>query len=311
MAPQFKGNDRLNLTVTALYDDSRDIATFNARRQEAAIQLAQRVTKATTIQYRVAYRRVVVSELKINPALIPLFAQNIQLGSVSTTFIQDRRDDPTDPRRGIYNTLDATYAFNPFGVNTTFTRLLGRNATYHRLTRDLVLARSTSLGAIDRISDADVPLPERFFAGGATSHRGFNENQAGPRDLLTGFPIGGKALLINNTELRFPLIGDNIGGVFFHDAGNVYSNFNKISFRVKQRDLEDFDYMVHAVGFGVRYRTPIGPVRLDLAYSINSPRFRGLQGSYEDLLDPNLPNVTVVQQRISQFQFHFSLGQLF
>lgn len=311
MAPQFKGNDRLNLTITALYDDSRDIATFNARRQEAAVQLAQRVTKATTIQYRVAYRRVAVSELKINPSLIPLFSQDIQLGSLSTTFIQDRRDDPTDPRRGIYNTLDATYAFNPFGVNTTFTRLLGRNATYHRLTRDLVLARSTSLGAIDRISEADVPLPERFFAGGATSHRGFNENQAGPRDLLTGFPIGGKALLINNTELRFPLIGDNIGGVLFHDAGNVYSNFNTISFRVKQRDLEDFDYMVHAVGFGVRYRTPIGPVRIDLAYSINSPRFRGLQGSYEDLLDPNLPNVVYTQQRISQFQFHFSLGQLF
>jgi len=168
-----------------------------------------------------------------------------------------------------------------------------------------------SLGVINRISAAEVPLPERFFAGGATSHRGFNENQAGPRDLLTGFPLGGKALLIANTELRFPLIGDNVGGVMFHDAGNVYSNFSNISFRFNQRDLQDFDYMVQAIGFGIRYRTPIGPVRLDLAYSINSPRFMGLKGTYEQLLDPNLVGVQFVQQRISRFQFHFSLGQIF
>lgn len=312
LAPQFKGNDRLNLTFTALYDDSRDIQTFNSRKVESAIQLAQRLTKANTLQYRFTYRRVTVSELKITPSLVPLFAQNIQLGSLSSTFIQDRRDDSADPRRGVYNTLDGAFASNPFGSSkTTFTRFLGRNATYHRLRRDLVLARSLSIGAIDRISTQDVPLPERFFGGGATSHRGFNENQAGPRDLLTGFPIGGKALLVNNTELRFPLIGDDIGGVLFHDAGNIYSNLNSLSFRFKQRNLEDFNYMVHAVGFGIRYRTPVGPIRLDLAYSINSPQFMGLKGRYEDLLDPTLPNVDYVKQRISRFQFHFSLGQLF
>jgi outer membrane protein assembly complex protein YaeT len=310
-APQFKGNDRLNLSFTSLYDDSRDIQTFNSRKVETSAQLAQKLSKANTIQYRISYRRADVSELKITPALIPLFSQAINLGSVSSTFIQDRRDDPIDPHRGVYNTLDAAFASNPFGTKTTFTRLLGRNATYHRISRDVTLARSLSIGFINRISNADVPLPERFFAGGASSHRGFNENQAGPRDLLTGFPIGGKALLVNNTELRFPLIGDNIGGVLFHDAGNVYSNLADISFRFHQRDLEDFNYMVHAVGFGVRYRTPIGPVRLDLAYSINSPRFMGLKGTYEQLLDPNLTGVEFVEQRISRFQFHFSLGQLF
>jgi outer membrane protein insertion porin family len=310
-APQFKGNDRLNLSFTALYDDSRDIQTFNSRKVETSAQLAQRLSKANTIQYRISYRRADVSELKITPALIPLFSQAIQLGSTSSTFIQDRRDDPIDPHRGVYNTLDAAFASNLFGSRTSFTRLLGRNATYHRIRRDVTLARSLSIGVINRISAADVPLPERFFAGGASSHRGFNENQAGPRDLLTGFPIGGKALLVNNTELRFPLIGDNVGGVFFHDAGNVYSDLGSLSFRFRQRDLEDFNYMVHAVGFGVRYRTPIGPIRLDLAYSINSPKFMGLKGTYEQLLDPNLTGVQYVEQRISRFQFHFSLGQLF
>ena len=310
-APQFKGNDRLSLSFTGLYDNSRDIQTFNSRRLEASAQLAQRLSKANTIQYRVAYRRADVSELKITPALIPLFSQPINLASISTTFIQDRRDDPADPHRGVYNTLDAAIAANLSGSGPNFTRILGRNATYHRLTRDVILARSLSFGVISRVSSGEVPLPERFFAGGASSHRGFNENQAGPRDLLTGFPIGGEALLINNTEVRFPLLGDNIGGVLFHDAGNVYSDLGNVSFRVSQRDLQDFNYMVHAVGVGFRYRTPVGPIRIDLAYSINSPRFIGLKGTYDQLLDPNLTGVQIVEQRISRFQFHFSLGQLF
>ena len=76
-----------------------------------------------------------------------------------------------------------------------------------------------------------LPLPERFFGGGSNSMRGFPENQAGPRDPLTGFPIGGNALLFHSTELRLPLIGDNIDGVFFHDIGNIYSSLGKISFR--------------------------------------------------------------------------------
>ena len=116
-----------------------------------------------------------------------------------------------------------------------------------------------------------MPLPERFYGGGSSSHRGFPDNQAGPRDLKTGFALGGNALLFHSTELRFPFLGDNITGVFFHDLGNVYSDLGSISFRYKQRDLTDFNYMEHAVGFGVRYRTPVGPIRLDLAYSLNPP----------------------------------------
>jgi outer membrane protein assembly complex protein YaeT len=311
LAPQFKGYEEISLSFTGLYDFSRDVQTFTSRRQEGSVQLSQRLTRANTMQYRVAYRRVTVSDLSITPALIPLFSQPVQLGTISATFIQDRRDEPVDAQKGIYNTVDGAYASN-FGISprTNFSRLLARNATYHRMGRDFVLARLITFGAITRQSPAEVPLPERFFAGGAASHRGFPDNQAGPRDLLTGFPLGGNALLVNTVELRFPFIGTNIGGVLFHDAGNVYSGVDKISFRVNQRGLQDFNYMVHAVGFGVRYRTPIGPVRLDLAWSINSPRFVGLQGSIDQLLDPNFSGQPV-EQRINQFQFHFSLGQLF
>ena len=82
---------------------------------------------------------------------------------------------------------------------------------------------------------------------------------------------------------------------------------------MRQRNLQDFDYMVHAVGFGIRYRTPIGPVRLDLAYSMNPPSFFGCKGNISDLIkcgDPaNAGRRT--NQSISHFQFFFSIGQSF
>jgi outer membrane translocation and assembly module TamA len=88
---------------------------------------------------------------------------------------------------------------------------------------------------------------------------------------------------------------------------------------VNQRDQEDFDYMVHAVGLGIRYRTPVGPLRLDLAYSINPPRFFGFKGTQQDLVNagvtpcsppPGVANLCVEQQ-VSHFQFFFSIGQTF
>jgi outer membrane protein assembly factor BamA len=90
--------------------------------------------------------------------------------------------------------------------------------------------------------------------------------------------------------------------------GNVYSNFGDISFRVHQKSLTDFDYMVHAAGFGIRYRTPVGPIRLDLAYSINPPTFNGLTGTYQQLL---FNTATPAIQHVSHFQFFFSIGQAF
>ena len=312
-APQFKGRDNLNLSLAALYDDSRDVRTFNAKRQEASVQLGQRLTKANTIQYRLAYRRVTVDKnsLQISPGLIPLLSQPVQLGIISTSFIQDRRDDPGDSHKGIYNAIDVGFASNLFGSKTSFVRVLARNSTYHRITKDLVIARSFSFGVEEKVANTDVPLPERFFAGGSASQRGFSENQAGPRDLETGYPVGGKALLLNNTELRFPLIGDNIGGVLFHDAGNVYTNAGAVSFRFRQKDVTDFDYMVQAFGFGVRYRTPIGPVRVDFGYALNPPAFYGFKGSRDQLYVPNPDPSLRVYQRLSHFTFHFSLGQAF
>jgi outer membrane protein assembly complex protein YaeT len=310
LAPQFKGRDNITLTINGLYDLSYDVRTFAAKRLEGAIQLSQRLTRDFSVQGRFAYRRNTISNLAIDDSVIPIFSRPGRVGILSATLIQDRRDNPIDSRRGFHNTFDFGLASKVFASQTDHTRFLARNSSYHRVWKDVTFARSLSAGWISNLREGGaqgIPLPERFFSGGASAHRGFPDNQAGPRDLRTGFPLGGSALLTNNLELRFPLIGDTVGGVLFHDSGNVYSDLRAISLRVRQRNIEDFDYMVHAVGLGIRYRTPVGPVRIDFGYSMNSPRF---QFEKRVGLVPVVPR-TLVTQRINPLEFHFSLGQTF
>ena len=309
LIPQFLGSDKLGLTISGLFDNSRDIRTFAARRWEGAVQLAERFNREYSTQYRFSYRSVTLSQLVVSPELVPLFSQPDRVGMVSTTFIQDRRDDPVNSHRGMYNTVDMGVALKQLGSETVFTRLLIRNTTYHPIGRKVVIARSLQFGYIQRLGGlAEIPLAERFFSGGPSSNRAFPDNQAGPRDLETGFPLGGNALLMHSTELRFPLIGDNIGGVLFHDMGNVYDNVGDINLRFRQRGLQDFGYMVQSIGFGIRYNTPVGPFRADFSLSPDAPRFFGFQGNEDQLL---AGTGRLATQKINAFQFHLSLGQTY
>jgi outer membrane protein assembly factor BamA len=317
LAPRYRGVVGRDLSFTGLYDNTRDVLTFNARRLEGSAQLSQRYSRATTFLWRYTWRdvRVDTNTIKIDPLLIPLASQPAQIAMISMNAIRDRRDDPTDAHRGTYTSGDFGLVSRIFGGNKNFLRFLGRHSMYRQVAPDVVIATNTQFGAIKpfRVTrDVDpfayVPIAEHFFGGGSTSHRGFPENQAGPRDLLTGFPLGGNALLFHNTELRFPLLGDNINGVLFHDMGNVYRDVSSISFRFSQRDIQDFAYMVHAAGFGIRYRTPIGPVRVDLAYAMNAPAYYGLKGTYEELIQGT---ATPALQGARKFNFFFSIGQAF
>ena len=309
LLPQFMGHEKLSLTVSGLFDNAFDIRTFHQQRAEGSVQLAQRLSREFQLQYRFAIRHSAISDLKISPELVPLLSQPVRVGIYSMTFIQDRRDDPINSHRGIYNTVDVGIALRQFGSQTDFTRLLWRNTTYHPIGKDVVIARSLQFGYIQRLGGLpEIPLAERWFSGGSTSNRAFPDNQAGPRDPKTGFPWGGNALLFHSTEVRFPLIGDNLGGVIFHDMGNVYDNIQSISWHYRQRNLQDFNYAVQSVGFGIRYHTPIGPIRADFSFSPNAPRFYGYAGTYEQLI---LNQGVLMTQKINLFQFHFSLGQTY
>ena len=107
-------------------------------------------------------------------------------------------------------------------------------------------------------------------------------------------------MLVNTLELRLPpptlpYVGSSVSFVVFHDMGNVYSTVGSISFHFHQRNDQDFDYTAHAVGFGVRYRTPVGPIRVDLGYQLNP---------IDGLLVDGKPQTR-------RFRIHFSIGQAF
>jgi outer membrane translocation and assembly module TamA len=175
-----------------------------------------------------------------------------------------------------------------------------------------VFARSVRFGVEQTLpgtQEVDIPLPERFFAGGGTSLRGFSLNQAGPRDMTTGFPIGGLALLAFNQEIRFPMklpfIGNRLGGTLFYDAGNVYTDVSHISFAWKPpANDNNLPYFSHTIGFGVRYPTPVGPVRVDFGYQLNPPPYVG------QITHTGQPPVTHEFQ-LPHFQFFFNIGPIF
>jgi len=317
--PRWFDFKNLTLNFTAFYDDTFDVRTFEAKRLEGSAEIKQIWNKATTLLYRFTYRRVSIpsGSLVIDPNLIPLFSQPVRVGIPSFAYIRDTRDDPTNSHKGTFTTFDTGAASKYFGSQANFSRFLIQNSSYYLFHKKRwVFARSTRAGVEEPFSSTDfIPLPERFFAGGSNSSRGFGINQAGPRDLQTGFPVGGEALFLNNLELRtpplpLPLAGDNISAVVFHDMGNVFATAGDIPrsfFRYSQPNSSScrnfttpncsFNYMSHAVGSGIRYRTPIGPISFDLGYNLNPPVFPiGREHRFD---------------RLKHFNFFFSIGQTF
>jgi outer membrane protein insertion porin family len=294
--------------LSGLAERSRDVLTFTAEREESSMSVEKRYAPATLLVGRFSYRRVLVdpSTLRISPEAIPLFSRPARIAMLSASAVNDRRDDPVDATEGAYSLADAGVSWDRLGSEANFVRFSVQNATYHRLGSHLVFARNTrfqvqSPFGTSAIGPQGIPLPERFFMGGSESHRGFSINQAGPRDLVTGFPLGGNALFFNTFELRLPAGERRLGLVLFHDAGNVYSTIRKMRLlKFDQRPVTDFDYDVQAVGVGARYKTPVGPLRFDVGYNLNPPRFQ-VQVA---------PGVSEVR-RLSRFQFFLSIGQSF
>ncbi len=306
--------------ATVFADKSRDVTTFTSTRYEGSVQLAQRISKATTLLYRFTYRKVLVdpNSLHIAPEEIPLFSQPTLVSEFGTSWVRDRRDNPADATQGAFNSLDFSLAGKPIGSSASFTRIFFQNSTFHRLGSKLVFARAVRFGwqqTIGNTLSTEIPLPERFFAGGDASIRGFGLNQAGPRDPVTGFPVGGQALLVFNQEIRFPMrlpkLGTKLGGAIFYDGGNVFSRLGTITLRTTpsaiSQNTGELSYFSHTIGFGFRYATPIGPVRVDLAYQLNPPQFMTSCTIGSPGCSPGGTQLT----QVPHFQFFFNLGDVF
>jgi outer membrane protein assembly factor BamA len=336
--PHFRNRRSLNLTVSGGYNNSAIITTYRASILSANFRLSQRLTKPTTLIYSFAYRRVSVNSntLQVSLSEIPLLAQPVRVGGPGFTYVRDTRDVPLDAHHGTFNTGEVFLADGKFGSQANFDRVDLSNSTYHDFGRDhWVFARQTRYGQERSYGGGEeqlIPLPERLYAGGATSDRGFSINSAGPRDPQTGYPVGGAGVFVNTLELRPPpptlrYVGTDLSFVLFHDMGNAFEKSSQIwpsAIRIKQphsytcrnvsvpyttyntADTCDFNDFSHALGLGLRYHTPIGPVRGDFSYNLNPPIYPIV---YDYTTASTAPNPHVGQA--GHFNFFFSIGQSF
>ena len=214
---------------------------------------------------------------------------DIQISSITPTFFWDTRDDIIDPHRGFFTSASIEYAFPIFSADAGFWKEYAQGAYYLPVSKRTVFALSGRVGLIQPFarnaegSLRPIPLSERFTAGGETTHRAFGLDQLGDlcedekgtkikdcdatlfrKDVDSPIlPLGGNSLFLLNAEYRFPIFGP-LGGAVFTDAGNVFAD-KKIRFG----DLR------YGAGFGLRYLSPVGPVRLDVAMPFD-------RRSYED-----------------------------
>ncbi|MBV9885749.1 MAG: BamA/TamA family outer membrane protein [Acidobacteria bacterium] len=342
-APNTFSDPHYTFQANVYTEKTQDINTFTEERYEASVQLTDQATRFTTLQYRYAFRRVLVTNINntVPPEDIPLFEQPTLVSQFGVTWARDARDNPADATKGSFNSFDFGIADTAIGSSASFLRMYYQNSTYHPLGRRFSFARAFRFGVLQPYKDTVslafpaqttavqlIPLPERFFAGGGTSLRGFALNQAGPRD-LAGFPVGGQAVMEFHQEFRFPMrlpfVGSALGGALFYDGGNVYSRLSRITFRAyppkpifnpadptvcQFNCTNELNYFAHTVGFGLRYSTPVGPIRVDLGFPINRPQF----------VSPICPNGNPLcldgrngfqATRLPGFQIFFNLGSTF
>lgn len=343
--PHFMNSKKWSSALSGGYSNIQDITTFTSSTLQGDARLTQRPERKDTFIYDFQYRRVKVNSLQVSADLIPLQSQPVRVGGPGVTWFHDTRSPgPLNATKGSYSTIQAFVASSKFGSQADFWKVDGSNSTYYEFGKEkYVFARNTRIGyehpwgpnpnvgndaclgdlLTTNPSCSAVPLPERLYAGGATSLRGFGINLAGPRDLQTGYPVGGTAVFVNTFELRMPAptlpyVGNSVNFVLFHDMGNVFQNPGDMfpSFtRFHQPDREtcrnvlgisvgtcSFNYFSHDIGIGARYKTPVGPVRLDFSYNLNPP-------IYPVIVDfsNNPPHVG----EAGHFNFFFSIGESF
>ncbi len=278
-------------------------SSFSFDQKSATAAVARHLSRfvSATANYQIQKTTVFRELSSADPLLNRLFA-NVLLSSYSVSLIRDTRTDPVDPQHGEYISGNAQFAGRAIGsavgfAKTFFTAEAFRIVPGTRIVfaGDARLGVATGFPQLDPQGNTvrDLPQSERFYAGGDTTVRGFaldtlgvRHTPAQPGDTIdqNGFPTGGNAVVIFNLELRAPLRG-GFGVVGFLDAGNVFARTVDI----------DFGSLRTAVGFGLRYKSPVGPLRFDLGFKL-----------HRDVVALGPP---IQRERLTAF--HISLGQAF
>lgn len=196
-----------------------------------------------------------ISESEIDRQHFPFSAS-----SVSGSFIWDRRDDPFNPEKGSFFSFVLEWAYPLFRAESDYLKNFIKYQNFVPIFPSVTFSSTFRLG----LGRGRMPIHERFFGGGSNSFRGEGFDELGPKDPDSLKPVGGKALLLLNFELTFPFLPAfrDLFGSFFYDKGNVFAKRRHVNLA----SLQD------AVGVGIRYRTPLGPIRFELGWNLDAPK---------------------------------------
>jgi outer membrane protein insertion porin family len=249
---------------------------YTAALGQASLQFEKSFDRKRTrlLRFRYSYQKTDLTNITIPDLVLPQ-DQHVRTSTFAVEYVRDSRDDPLDARHGIFQTFTIGVTPIALGSSSNFVRFLGQTSLYKPIRPWLIWANNFRFGVVPPFAGSYVPLSELFFSGGPDSLRGFPINGAGPQRpvsvcsnpsdpstcSLISVPVGGEMLAIWNSEARFPIpLKKGLGGVIFYDGGNVYSN---ISLRQFTNNYSN------SVGVGLRYQTPVGPIRFDIGRNLN------------------------------------------
>lgn len=243
------------LSLSYLHEEE---VSFDTQRFNFSYQYSRPLSGHSWAIGRLGFRNVRLSNLQTSPSVLGREDQPRNLATVSAIYVNDTRDNFFDAEKGFFTSTDLNVTTRWLGSNNYVT-LFTQNSYHRRLLPFLNLSLGMRIGWLKPYgADSEVPISERFFAGGPTSLRGFETDRAGPLDPVTRQPTGGSALVVVNAEFSAPLYRMlRVAG--FYDGGNVFRNFGALR-------ASEFS---HTVGIGLRIRTPIGPLRFDYAFNLN------------------------------------------
>lgn len=255
---------------------------FSFQQGQSSFQLQKPIDRS---QRDILFLRYSLNKTSITrvliPALVPLEDRNMRLSTLAANLTRDTRDNALDEHSGVLRSLEIDFNSSKLGSSVDFAKLIGQAAIYREKFDHIVWADSIRIGLEQPFANSFVPLSEEFFTGGGNSLRGFPLDGAGPQrpvPICTNgasscapcpgkscsfiqVPTGGNELLILNSEARIPLpFKKGLSFVPFYDGGNVFSSVG----------FHDFMSLYsNNVGVGLRYSTPVGPIRFDVGRNLN------------------------------------------
>lgn len=252
------------LYLTA-FREEEDREAFDFIRYGGIAQTARKLCQDWSLILRGSYQRTSVFNVEVDLSEVDRQFRNSTTAGPSASLVKDTRDDLLDPRRGHFLGADLQLSSDVLGGDS-FVKGFVQASAFERLTARATLALSGRLGLARTFRTAvatRLPLPERFFAGGDNSIRGFETDRAGPLEPSgtradTLVPTGGNAVLIGNLELRLEA-ARRFSVALFGDAGNVFPLVSDL----------DPGGLRYAAGFGLRYLSALGPLRVDWGFKLN------------------------------------------